>query len=67
MYLKVHLNSGDTLLCAGNLKVHIAVEIFKTLNINHSHKVAENAVIACNKSAADTCNRSLNRNTCSHK
>jgi len=64
---KVHLNCSDTLLSTCNLEVHIAVEIFKTLNVNHCHKVAVYAVVACDKTAADTCNGSLDRNACSHK
>ena len=65
--LKVHLNCGNTLLCSCNLEVHIAVEILKALDVNHSHKVAVNAFIACNKAAGNACNGGLNRNAGSHK
>ena len=40
MNLQVHLNGGDALLCTGNLKVHIAEEILKALNIDHGHPAA---------------------------
>ena len=67
VYFKVHLNSRDTLLRTGNLAVHVAVEVFKSLNINHCHKVAVNALVACDKTAGNTRNGSFNRNTRRHK
>lgn len=67
MHFKVHLNSCDAVFCAGNLKVHIAIEIFKALDINHSHEITVNALITCDKAAADACNGSLDRNARSHK
>lgn len=67
VHFKVHLNGGNAVFCAGNFKVHIAIEIFKALDINHSHEIAVNALIARDKAAADACNGSLDRNTRSHK
>ena len=50
-------------MCTCYLKVHITEEVLKALNINHCHPT----VALCDKTAWDTCNRSLNRNTCVHK
>ena len=57
------MNCSDTGFSTCNLKVHIAVEIFKTLNVYHSHPT----VAFCDKTTGNTCNRSLNGNTCIHK
>ncbi|CCZ19729.1 putative uncharacterized protein [Candidatus Apopatosoma intestinale] len=62
--LQIHLNGGDTLVCAGNLEVHIAVEIFETLNINHR---IPRAVLCCDKTAGNAGYRSLYRNTRIHE
>ena len=62
--LKVHLNSCDTLVSTSYLEVHIAVEVFKTLDVEHC---VEGAVFCCDKTAGDTCNGSFDRNTCVHK
>jgi len=61
--LKVHLNGGDTLVSTCNLKVHIAEEVLNALDVDHSHP----AVALGDKTAGDTCNGSLYRNTCIHK
>lgn len=50
MYFKIHLDSGDTLLGAADLEVHVAEEVLKTLDIDHGHE----AVALGNKSAGDT-------------
>ena len=63
MDFKVHLNGGDTFLGTCNLKVHIAEEVLKTLNVNHGHE----AVALGNKSAGDTGNGSLDRYAGSHQ
>ena len=33
MDFNIHLNSRNTIMCTGNLEVHIAKEVFQTLNI----------------------------------
>ena len=63
VHLGIHLDGGDTLLGAADLEVHIAEEVFKTLNVNHGHET----VAFGNKTAGDTCNGSLDGNTGCHQ
>ena len=63
--LDIHLNSCDTLMSTANLEVHIAKEVLKTLNVNHCHEVI--TVGESDKSAGDSGNRSLDRNSGIHK
>ena len=61
--LQVHLNGGDALLCTGNLKVHIAEEILKALNIDHGHPAAALG----DEAAGNTGDRRFNRHACVHQ
>ena len=63
VYFKIHLDSGDALLRAGDLEVHVAEEVLETLDINHGHE----AVALGNKAAGDTGNGSLYRHAGRHK
>ena len=65
MNLDIHLNCCDTIMCTCNLKVHIAEEVFKTLDIC-KYKVII-ICFTCHKTTGNTCNLFLNWNTCSHK
>ena len=64
VYLEVHLNGGDTLVSTCNLKVHVAVEVFKSLNVEHG---VPRAVLSCDKAAGDTGNRRFDRHTGVHE
>ena len=61
--LNVHLNGRDTVFGSGNLEVHIAVEVFKSLNVNHGQPL----VVLGYKTAADTRNGTLYGNARVHK
>ena len=65
VYFQIHLDRGNAFLGAGNFKVHIAEEIFKTLNI------CQNQVIIIGitgyQTNGNTSNWCLNRNTGSHQ
>ena len=61
--LEVHLDGGDTLVGAGDLEVHIAVEVLDALDINHGHPL----FALGDKTAGDTRNGSLDRHARVHK
>ena len=65
MNLNIHLDGSNTFFRTGNFKVHIAEEIFKTLNI------CQNQVIIIGitgyQTNGNTSNWCLNRNTGSHQ
>ena len=63
VYLKVHLNGGDTLVSTCHLKVHVAVEVLEALNVDHGHPT----LALGDKSAGDTRNGCLDRNAGCHK
>ena len=63
--LDIHLDCGDTVFRAGNLEVHVAKEVFKSLNIAHDSDSA--GFVVLDKSHCDTCDGSLNRYTCVFK
>ena len=60
--LNIDLNSGDTVLRSGNLKVHIAEEVLNTLNIGHR----DESVALGDKTAGDAGNGCLDRNAGRH-
>ena len=53
----------DTFVGTGNLEVHVAVEVFQTLNIDHGHP----AFAFGDQTAGDTGNGSLDRHTGVHQ
>ena len=63
--LDIHLNGGNTLFRSGDLKVHIAEEIFQTLNIGQHQIILIR--LSGNQTARDSGNRLLNRHTGSHQ
>ena len=65
MDLNIHLDSRDTVSRTGYLEVHVAEEIFKSLNICQQY-----IIIICltgYKTTGNTCYHLLDRNTCSHQ
>ena len=58
--LKIHLDSCDTLMSTGYLEVHVAVEVFKALNVYHRHP----SVALGDKTAGNTGYRRLYRHAC---
>jgi hypothetical protein len=65
MDLDIHLDGGDAVVCTGNLEVHVAEEIFETLDIGQQDKIVIG--LARDKAAADAGNLLLDRNACCHK
>ena len=63
--LDIHLNSGNSLFRSGDLKVHIAEEIFQALNIGQHEVILVR--LPGNQAAGDSGNRLLNRHTGSHQ
>ena len=63
--LNIHLDSCNSVMCSGDLEVHIAEEILKTLNICQNDVVI--VCLACHKTAGDTCYCLLDRNTGCHQ
>ena len=61
--LEVHLNGSDSLVSSGDLEVHVAVEVLKSLNVDHRHP----AVSLGDKSAGNSRNGRLNRHARIHK
>ena len=61
----VHLDCGDAALGARNLKVHIAHEVLKALNIGEYCNVA--GAVVLDKTHRTACNGSLDGNACIHK
>ena len=61
--LNIHLNGRDTVFGSGNFEVHIAVEVFKSLNIDHGQPL----VVLGYKTAADTGNGTFYGNARVHK
>ncbi len=63
--LNIHLNRCDSVVCTRYLKVHIAKEIFQTLNIREQYEIIIR--IACHKTAGNTRYHLFNRHTCRHQ
>ena len=63
VHLDIYLNRGDALLGAGNLKVHIAVEVLHALNIGKSGLLAA----VGDEAAGNTCNRRGDRHARVHQ
>ena len=62
--LQIHLDGGDALMRAGNLEVHIAVEVFQALNVDHG---VPGAVFRSDQTAGNAGNRCLDRHACCHE
>ena len=63
--LDVHLDGSDAVLCAGHLEVHVAEEVFETLDVGEEDEIIVG--LACDQTAADACDGLLDRDACSHK
>ena len=63
--LDIHLDCCDTVMCSGYFKVHIAKEIFQTLDICQNDVII--ICLACYQTTGNTCNRFLDRYTCCHQ
>ena len=61
--LQIHLDGGDAVVGTGNLEVHVAEEVLKTLDIDHGHP----ALAFGDQTAGDTGDRSLDRNARVHE
>mgnify|MGYP007016850406 CR=1 FL=1 len=64
MNLDIHLDSCDTLVCTGYLKVHISEEVLETLDICQNNVIVIG--IPGHKTAGNTCHHSLERYSGSH-
>ena len=62
--LQVHLDRGDALVGTGDLKVHIAVEVLKSLNVDHG---GPGTVVLGDQTAGDTGDRRLDRHARVHQ
>ena len=65
MNLDIHLDRCDTLMSTGYLEVHIAEEIFQTLDIGQNQIIVVG--ISGHQTAGNTCNRLLDRYAGSHQ
>ena len=65
MNLDIHLDCSNTIVCTGNLEVHVSKEILKSLDIGKNDVIIIS--ISGYKTTGNTCDHLLNRNTCSHK
>jgi len=63
--LNIHLDCGNTVMGTCHLKVHIAKEVFQSLDIGKHDIIIIG--IAGYQTAGDTCNLLLNGNACSHQ
>ena len=62
--LQIHLDGGDTLVSTGHLEVHVAVEVLKTLDVDHG---IPRAVLGGDQTAGDTGDGSGDRHTGVHQ
>ena len=65
MNLDIHLDCSDSVVCTRYLEVHIAEEIFQTLNIGEQYEIVIR--ISCYKTAGNTRYHLLDRHTCCHQ
>ncbi len=65
MNLDIHLDRCDTLLCTGYLEIHIAKEIFQSLDIRQNDVIIIR--LTGNQTTGNTCNCRLDRYTCCHQ
>ena len=63
--LDIHLNGGDALLRTSDFEVHIAEEVFKTLNIRHDAEFAR--LLILDKTHCNACDGSLDRHARVHE
>ena len=66
--LVVHLKCGDAFLGARDLEVHVAQEVFHTLDVGQDRHLARTVFFhTFDETHSDTSYRSLDRNTCIHQ
>ena len=65
MDLDIHLDCSDSVVGTSYLKVHVAEEVFETLDIGQYQIIIIG--LACYQTAGDTCNRFFDRYTGSHQ
>ena len=65
MDLDIHLDGSNTLVSAAYLEVHIAEEVFQTLDIGQNDVIIIG--VACYQTAGNTSYRSFDRYTCCHQ
>ena len=63
--LDIHLQSGDTVHGTGNLEVHVAQEVFQTLDVGQHGQFA--AFLVRNQTHRDARNGSMDRNAGVHQ
>ena len=63
--LDIHLNGGNAVMGSGHLEVHVAEEVFQTLDIGQQDKIVIG--IARHQTAGNTCNLLLDRNAGCHQ
>ena len=65
MNLDIHLDGSNTLMGTGYLEIHISKEVLKTLDIGKNQVIVIG--ITGHKTAGNTGNHALDRNTGSHQ
>ena len=65
MDLDIHLDRCNTLCGTCYLEVHVAEEVFETLDIGKKDEIIIG--LACYKTTGDTCYHLLDGNTCCHQ